>query len=95
MPPDMANDIQLLWSSDNIKRAWSRRAEFWHLEATEYYFANVERFVEQNFIPSDEDVVMARKRTTGVVTTEIEYGQYIECVVARQENSNVIDSQTV
>lgn len=85
MPVDMANDIEFLWSTEAIKATWARRAEFWHLEATEYYFASVRRFVEPNFLPSDEDIVMARKRTTGVVVTEIDYGQSFARPRNRQE----------
>ena len=65
----------LLWNESlTIKEVWSRRTEYWHLEATEYYFENVSRFLEPNFLPTHDDMIMARKRTTGVVQTEFEYG---------------------
>ena len=74
LPYDSIQDIDRLWQSEAVQLTYARRNEFWHLEATEYYFANAERYVSDGFVPSEEDMVMARKRTTGVVVTELDYG---------------------
>jgi len=74
MTPQMVDDIVRLWRSQAIAKAYERRSEFWHLEASDYYFENCHRFVEIDFTPTDEDIVMCRKRTTGVVVTEFGYG---------------------
>ena len=74
MPYELVESIQLLWASEPIQLTYSRRNEYWHLEATDYYFANAERYVSDGFVPAEEDIVMARKRTTGVVVTELDYG---------------------
>ena len=74
LPFDSIADIDRLWQSEAVQLTYARRNEFWHLEATEYYFANAERYVTDGFVPSEEDMVMARKRTTGVVVTELDYG---------------------
>ena len=71
---ELVESIQLLWHSEAIQLTYSRRNEYWHLEATDYYFANAERYVADGFVPTEEDIVMARKRTTGVVVTELDYG---------------------
>ena len=74
LPFDFILDIDRLWQSEAIQLTYQRRNEYWHLEATEYYFANAERYVSDGFVPTEEDMVMARKRTTGVVVTELDYG---------------------
>ena len=74
MTYELLEHIQLLWHSESITLTYSRRNEYWHLEATDYYFSNAERYVADGFIPTEEDIVMARKRTTGVVVTELDYG---------------------
>jgi hypothetical protein len=38
------------------------------------YFNNVERFTSEDFIPSEEDCIMARTRTTGIVETRFSEG---------------------
>jgi GTPase SAR1 family protein len=75
MPPEVCDHIELLWNCAAVQKTYDRRHEFWHLEATEYYFKNAMRFVEEGYLPTEEDIVMARKRTTGVVVTELDYGQ--------------------
>ncbi|GMI27527.1 hypothetical protein TeGR_g280, partial [Tetraparma gracilis] len=37
-----------------------------------YYFTNVTRIGEEDFVPTDEDMIMTRVRTTGIVVTEFE-----------------------
>ncbi|KAI3629920.1 hypothetical protein MIR68_011355 [Amoeboaphelidium protococcarum] len=67
----IADSIKTLWQSSVIQQTFARRNEFWILDSAEYYFENIERFVQDDFTPSEEDLVMARIMTTGIVTTEI------------------------
>ena len=41
-------------------------------DAAIYYFQNVMRFVDREFVPTEEDIVMARIRTRGMFMTEFE-----------------------
>jgi len=78
---DLVDAIQKLWASSSIKRAFERRHEYWHMEASAYFFENCHRFIDPGFIPNDTDVIMCRKRTTGVVTTEFNIGEVKWCVL--------------
>jgi GTPase SAR1 family protein len=72
---EVVNAISDLWyHSEAIRKTWERRSEFWILEGCEYYFENMTRFVEEGYSPTEEDIVLARKRTTGVVETQLKYG---------------------
>jgi len=71
-PPQLGQDIITLWKHPHIQAAYARRNEFWLLDAASYYFANVERFLEDDYMPTEEDIIMARVRTTGIITTEFE-----------------------
>lgn len=68
--PSVAEAIQRLWRSLIIQKTYRRRNEFWLLETATYYFDNCERFCMDDFSPNDVDIIMARKRTTGVIVTE-------------------------
>ncbi len=70
MTVQMAEAIQRLWQSESIQKTYLNRNRFWILETADYYFENCLRFVEDGFMPNDVDVIMARKRTTGVIVTE-------------------------
>lgn len=69
--PTAAN-IQQLWNSEFVQAMWNRRNEFYILDAAPYYFNNADRFAEDDFIPTEEDAVMARVRTTGIVVSEFD-----------------------
>ena len=70
MTTAMADAVSRLWKSDEIQKTYMMRNQFWILETADYYFDNCHRFVEEGFLPNDVDVIMARKRTTGVIVTE-------------------------
>jgi len=67
---ETAQLIEKLWKRSVVREVWSERATYWHLDAAPYYFENAWRFSEPQFEPTDDDIVMARVRTTGIVTTE-------------------------
>lgn len=64
--------IQKIYNSKAIKDAYARRAEYWLLDSCSYYLKNLDRFTEIKYVPSEEDTVMARIRTTGIVVSELE-----------------------
>lgn len=49
---------------------WNRRNEIDFPTNLEYMMANIDRFAEPDYVPSNEDVLHARQRTTGVVETQ-------------------------
>jgi hypothetical protein len=61
-----------LWSSEAIQKTYSRKSEFWLLDSFPYYLNNLQRFCDPEWLVSEEDVVMARVRTTGIVVTNVE-----------------------
>ncbi len=72
LSPVQAAQLRKLFAGGAVQKALERRAEFWLLDSCEYYMEHVERFAEAGFEPTEEDVVMARVRTTGLVTTRLE-----------------------
>jgi hypothetical protein len=48
---------------------WERRNEIDFPTNLEYMMENIDRFAEENFVPTNTDVLYARQRTTGVVET--------------------------
>lgn len=74
LSPDEGKLIEEVWKTDPaIANAYSRRSEFWLLDSFAYYIDNVKRFCSPNFSPSEDDSIMARIRTTGIVQTELEH----------------------
>jgi GTPase SAR1 family protein len=68
---DFARDIEKLWQSTYIQQVYERRNEFWILDATPYYMNNVVRFFSNDFEPNEQDIVMMRTRTLGIVVADV------------------------
>ncbi|KAG4105434.1 guanine nucleotide binding protein, alpha subunit [Neocallimastix lanati (nom. inval.)] len=69
---EVASAINFLWTNEpSIKKVWEKRNNFWIMDAAYYYFDNVMRFVDDDFELTEEDYVMSRIMTTGIISTEI------------------------
>mmetsp|Transcript_13742 Transcript_13742/g.14944 ORF Transcript_13742/g.14944 Transcript_13742/m.14944 type:complete len:389 (-) Transcript_13742:1361-2527(-) len=67
----LAPIVDQLWKDPGIQKVFARRDEFWNMDATPYYLNEVYRIADKDFKPNDEDMIMARVRTTGIVVSEI------------------------
>eukprot|EP00026_Physarum_polycephalum_P009252 Phypoly_transcript_09368.p1 GENE.Phypoly_transcript_09368~~Phypoly_transcript_09368.p1 ORF type:complete len:306 (+),score=42.75 Phypoly_transcript_09368:43-960(+) len=74
VPHNIADDIEFLWKDPSIMKIWGRRSEYWFLDATPYYIENLHRFMEDGYVPTEEDIIMTRVRTTGIAQTELDEG---------------------
>jgi len=60
--------VKDLWALDDIKEIFEKRADLVvHIEAAApYYFENAVRFAKAEFKPSQDDMIRARTKTTGI-----------------------------
>jgi GTPase SAR1 family protein len=70
MDEEMADNIAKLWSDPGIKDTFVMRAKFQILDSAEYLFDRVREFAKPEYVPTDEDCLKSRIRTTGVVEQE-------------------------
>eukprot|EP01134_Creolimax_fragrantissima_P005945 CFRG5945T1 len=71
IPTEIYNAVHTCWKNTLIRDAWLRRDEYWCLDSIEYYFDNMVRFCDPEFLPDEQDCVMARIITTGIISTEL------------------------
>jgi len=70
LSPQIAKDIKTLWSDPGIKKTYSRSAEFQLNDSAEYYFTEIDRLAASGYVPSVDDVLRSRAKTTGIIETE-------------------------
>lgn len=51
-----------------IQKTWARRAEFQIVESVKYYFNKLDAIMQPDYLASDDDILYARVRTSGIVT---------------------------
>jgi len=67
MSEEIAKIIQMLWQDNAIQTVYEMRGKKFQLNDTaEYFFTNVERISKDDYIPTPEDILRARVRSTGI-----------------------------
>ncbi|CAJ1075353.1 guanine nucleotide-binding protein subunit alpha-13b [Xyrichtys novacula] len=58
--------IRALWADEGIQNAYDRRREFQLGESVKYFLDNLEKLGLSNYLPSQQDILLARKPTKGI-----------------------------
>ncbi|XP_022754712.1 guanine nucleotide-binding protein alpha-1 subunit-like isoform X1 [Durio zibethinus] len=64
---ELAQEIETLWKDSAIQETYAHGNELQVPDCASYFMENLQRFSDANYIPTKEDVLYARVRTTGVV----------------------------
>eukprot|EP00954_Amorphochlora_amoebiformis_P005915 465820-Amorphochlora_amoeboformis.AAC.1 len=66
----VAHAISQIWQDKGIRKTFEVRAEFQLNDSAPYYFDAAERLGAPNYIPTEDDVMRSRARTTGVIQNQ-------------------------
>ncbi|XP_068160823.1 guanine nucleotide-binding protein subunit alpha-13-like isoform X1 [Antennarius striatus] len=58
--------IKALWADSGIQNAYDRRREFQLGESVKYFLDNLDKLGEPSYLPSQQDILLARKPTKGI-----------------------------
>jgi len=67
---DMRREISNLWADPAIKKVYSRSSEFQLNDSAAFYLDAIDRIAAQDYIPTEQDVLRSRAKTTGIIETE-------------------------
>lgn len=68
---NIVSAIKTCWADKATNLTYQRRGVKYQLnDAAEYFFVNIDRFIEQGYEPTEQDVLRARIRTTGIEEAE-------------------------
>ncbi|XP_051151193.1 guanine nucleotide-binding protein alpha-1 subunit isoform X2 [Andrographis paniculata] len=71
----LAHEIETLWKDDAIQETYSHSNELQVPDCAHYFMENLQRLSNADYVPTKEDVLYARVRTTGVVEIQFRYDQ--------------------
>jgi GTPase SAR1 family protein len=88
LTPELANDIEQLWQDAGIQKTYDFRSRFQLVDSARYFFESVHQIAASDYVPSHEDIVHARVRTTGIVEREfsIDGNRFVLVDVGGQRN---------
>jgi len=64
--------IKSMWQDPAIQAAFERQNEYQLYDSTQYYFENIDRICDSNFVPNQQDILRSRSKTIGITETNFE-----------------------
>lgn len=66
-----ADKVISIWNDNGIKQAYARRNEFFLDDSTEYFMHNIDRIIQDSYLPSFADILRVRQPTTEIINHKI------------------------
>uniref|UniRef100_A0A2K5CKF4 G protein subunit alpha i3 n=1 Tax=Aotus nancymaae TaxID=37293 RepID=A0A2K5CKF4_AOTNA len=73
MTPELAGVIKRLWRDGGVQACFSRSREYQLNDSASYYLNDLDRISQSNYIPTQQDVLWTRVKTTGIVETHFTF----------------------
>ncbi|KAK0619779.1 putative G alpha subunit 2 [Immersiella caudata] len=75
LPMDYLQPIKRLWQDGGVMQAIQKGNEYALHDNLEYFCADLDRVWDKNYMPTDQDLLRSRLRTTGITETIFDLGQ--------------------
>jgi len=69
LTPEIARHFKLLWADPGVRNTFELRSQFQLSDSCRYFFDKVEELARPGYVPSYQDILQCRARTTGIVET--------------------------
>ncbi|XP_026723673.1 guanine nucleotide-binding protein G(t) subunit alpha-3 [Athene cunicularia] len=73
MSSELAELIKQLWSDSGTQACFARAAEYQLNDSAAYYLNDLDRLAMPNYVPSEQDVLHSRVKTTGIIETQFSF----------------------
>ncbi|KAB5577648.1 guanine nucleotide binding protein, alpha subunit [Coniochaeta sp. 2T2.1] len=75
LPADYLDPIKRLWTDSGVKQAIAKGNEYALHDNLEYFCEDLDRIWDKGYVPTDQDLLRSRLRTTGITETIFDLGQ--------------------
>ncbi|OIR58556.1 MAG: guanine nucleotide-binding protein (G protein) subunit alpha [Amphiamblys sp. WSBS2006] len=66
---DLADAVKAVWGDSGVQEAYKRRTEYQLNDSCKYYLDDIDRLTAPGYLPTDQDILRARVKTTGIIET--------------------------
>lgn len=66
LPATLAADIKALWADSGVQLTFKSRHLYQLGDSAGYYFDNLDRIAAPEYVPTEDDVLRVRVKTTGI-----------------------------
>ncbi|KAJ9065511.1 guanine nucleotide-binding protein subunit alpha, variant 2 [Entomophthora muscae] len=68
--PALTASLRYLWEDPGVQAAMLKSNEIQIIDSATYYFTHLDRIASPDFVPSDQDILRSRIKTTGITETQ-------------------------
>jgi len=73
MSSELGDCMKRMWLDSGVQSCFARSREFQLNDSAQYYLDSLERLVSVDYVPTEQDVLRSRVKTTGIVETQFEH----------------------
>ncbi|VDD89519.1 unnamed protein product [Enterobius vermicularis] len=73
LPPELAVCMKRLWQDHGVQECFMRSREYQLNDSAPYYLNYLDRISQPGYVPTQDDVLRTRVKTTGIVETHFTY----------------------
>lgn len=73
LTPELALLMKRLWQDEGVQMCFSRSREYQLNDSAAYYLNALDRISQPSYIPTQQDVLRTRVKTTGIVETHFSF----------------------
>lgn len=73
--PEMAELLKELWADGGMQTCYSRAREFQLDDSAKYYLDEIDRISKPDYVPTEQDILRTRVKTTGIIETKFTFKQ--------------------
>ncbi|KAI9314325.1 guanine nucleotide binding protein, alpha subunit [Dichotomocladium elegans] len=74
LPHEVTQAVKAIWKDPNLLSVYERSREYQLNDSAKYYFDSIDRIGDVNYVPTDQDVLRSRVKTTGITETTFVIG---------------------
>ncbi|KAI9220932.1 heterotrimeric G protein alpha subunit [Blastocladiella britannica] len=76
--PEAASIVESIWRDPVTPRGLARSSEFYIMDSAPYFFSEIRRIAQADYVPNEQDILYARIKTTGITETKFTMGQQLK-----------------
>lgn len=73
LTPELVSLMKKLWCDPGVQQCFGRSREYQLNDSAAYYLNSLDRISHQNYVPTQQDVLRTRVKTTGIVETHFSF----------------------
>ena len=77
MTSEIADRIEILWKEEAIRLVFEMRAKLTIPDTCGYFWNNVRRISAPDYVPTEQDILLVRYRTSGILERKFEINKYM------------------